>query len=181
MMLWKCCNKYASKFRKFSSGHRAGKGQFSFQSQRRAMPKECSNYPTIALISHACNKNSPSYASIVNMKPTWTENFHMYKLDLQKAAEPETKLPTSTGSLKKQENSRKTSIFTSLSMQKPWTVWITKTGKFLKRWEYQSTFPPSCKTCMQVKKQRLEPHMEQRTGSKLGKEYLRLYIVTLLI
>ena len=39
MMLLKCCTQYASKFRKFSSGHRTGKGQFSFQSQRRAMPK----------------------------------------------------------------------------------------------------------------------------------------------
>ena len=130
--------------------------------------------PTIALISQAWNKNSPSYASIVNMKPTWTENFHMYKLDLQKAAEPETKLPTSTGLLKRQENSRKTSISTLLSMRKPLTVWITKNcGKFLKKWEYQGTFPPSCKTCMQVKKQQLEPNMEQWTGSKLGKEYVK--------
>ena len=53
MMLWKCCTQYASKFGKLSSGHRTGKGQFSFQSQREAMLKECSNYCTIALISHA--------------------------------------------------------------------------------------------------------------------------------
>ena len=39
MMLWKCCTQYASKFGKLSSGHRTGKGQFSFQSQRNAMPK----------------------------------------------------------------------------------------------------------------------------------------------
>ena len=39
MMLWKCCTQYASKFGKLSSGHRTGKGQFSFQSQRKAMPK----------------------------------------------------------------------------------------------------------------------------------------------
>ena len=39
MMLWKCCTQYASKFRKLSSGHRTGKGHFSFQSQRKAMPK----------------------------------------------------------------------------------------------------------------------------------------------
>ena len=54
MMLWKCCTQYISKFGKLSSGHRTGKGQFSFQSQRKAMnAKECSNYRTIALISHA--------------------------------------------------------------------------------------------------------------------------------
>ena len=54
-------------------------------------------------------------------------------------------------------------------------------GKFLKRWEYQTTLPASWEMCMQVKKQQLELGMEQYTGSKLGKEYIRLYIVTLLI
>ena len=53
MMLWKCCTQHASKFRKLSSDHRTEKDQFSFQSQRKAMSKECSNYHTIALISHA--------------------------------------------------------------------------------------------------------------------------------
>ena len=52
MMLQKCCIQYASKFGKLSRGHRTGKDQFSFQSQRMAMPKKCSNYHTIALISH---------------------------------------------------------------------------------------------------------------------------------
>ena len=52
MMLWKCCTQYASKFGKSSSGHRTGKGQFSFQSQK-GNAKEYSNYRTIALISHA--------------------------------------------------------------------------------------------------------------------------------
>ena len=50
-----------------------------------------------------------------------------------------------------------------------------------KRWDYQTTLPASWEICMQVKKQQLELVMEQQTGSKLGKEYLRLYIVTLLI
>ena len=53
MMLFKCCTQYASKLGKLSGGHRTGKGQFSFQSQRKAMPKICSNYHTIALITHA--------------------------------------------------------------------------------------------------------------------------------
>ena len=51
-MLWKCCTQYASTFGKLSSGHRTGKGPFSFQSQK-GNAKECSNYRTIALISHA--------------------------------------------------------------------------------------------------------------------------------
>jgi len=59
-------------------------------------------------------------------------NFQMFKLDLEEAEEPEFKLPTSAGSLKKRESSRKISTSASLTMPKPFTVWITtNTGKFL--------------------------------------------------
>ena len=78
----------------------------------------------------------------------------MFKLDLEKAEEPEITSPTSAGSQKEQENSRKTSTSVSLTTLKPWTVWITTNcGKFLKKWEYQSTLPASCEICMQIKKQ----------------------------
>ena len=71
-------------------------------------------------------------------------NFQMFKLVLEKAEEPEIKLPTSTGSSKEQESSRKTSISALLTMPKPLTVWITiNCGKFWKRWEYQTTWPAS--------------------------------------
>ena len=53
MMLWKCCTQYASKFGKLSSGHRTGKGQFSFQSPKKGNGRECSNNHTIAHISHS--------------------------------------------------------------------------------------------------------------------------------
>ena len=53
-------------------------------------------------------------------------------------------------------------------------MWITTNcGKFFKRWEYQTTLSASCETCTQVKKQQLEPDMEQRARSKLGKEYIK--------
>ena len=101
------------------------------------------------------------------------------QLGLEKADEPEIKLPTFAGSQKKLKNFRKTA---SLTMLKSLTVWITTNcGKFLKRWEYQAILPASWETCMQVKKQYLELNMEQWTGSKLGKSTSRLYIVTLLI
>ena len=65
-----------------------------------------------------------------------TVNFQMFKLDLEKG-EPEIKLPTFVGSLKKQESSRKTSASALLTMPKPLTMWITTNcGKFFKRWEY---------------------------------------------
>ena len=85
----------------------------------------------------------------------------------EKAEEPEIKLPTSAGSLKKQESSRKTSTFALLTIPKPFTVWVTiNCGKFWKRWAYQTTWPTSWETCMQVRKQQLELDMEQQTGSK---------------
>ena len=70
----------------------------------------------------------------------------MYKLDLEKAEEPKFKLPTSIGSKKSEALSKK---------------------------NHQTTVPVSWEICMQVQKQQLEPHMEQRTGSKSGEEYVK--------
>ena len=87
-------------------------------------------------------------------------NFQMFKLGVEKAEEPEIKLPKSAGSSKKQESSRKTFCF--IDMPKPLTVWITiNCGKFWKRWEYQTTWPASWENYMQVRKQQLEMDMEQ--------------------
>ena len=91
----------------------------------------------------------------------------MFRQVLEKAEEPEIKLPMSVGSSKKQESSRNISISALLMMPKPLTVWITiNCGKFLKRWEYQTTWPASWEACMQVRKQQLELDMEQQTGSR---------------
>ena len=59
-------------------------------------------------------------------------------------------------------------------MLKPLAVWITtNSGKYFKRWEYQTTWPASWETYTQIKKQQLELDMEKQTGSKLGKEYVK--------
>ena len=90
---------------------------------------------------------------------------------LEKAEEPEVKLPTFAGSWKKQESSGKMSTSALLTIPKPLIVWnTTNCGKLLKRWEYQTTWPASWEICMQVKKQQLELDMEQQIGSKSGKE-----------
>ena len=99
--------------------------------------KECSNYCTIALISHAAKL----VLKILQAKLQQYVNceIQMFNLVLGKAEEPEIKLPKSAGSLKKQESSRKT-ISALLTMPKPSTVWITiNCGKFFKKWEYQTT------------------------------------------
>ena len=88
----------------------------------------------------------------------------MFKLGLEKAEEPEFKLPTFAESQRKQGNSRETSTSVSLTMLKPLTVWvITNCGKLLKRREYQ--------TCLWVEKQELEPCIEQLIDSRLRKQY----------
>ena len=109
MMLWKCCTQYASIFGKFSSGYRTGKGQFSFQSQRRAMPKNVQY--TAQLYSFHMLARSCSKSFKLGYKSTWTKNFQMYKLDLEKADVPEIKLPTSVGSQKKQREFHKNIYF----------------------------------------------------------------------
>ena len=98
----------------------------------------------------------------------------MFELVLEKAEEPEIKLPTIAGSSKKQEEFQKNIYFCLLTMPKPLTVWTTiNCGKFWKRWEYQTTWPASWETYTHVSKQQLEMDMEQQTGSKTGKEYIK--------
>ena len=123
MMLWKCCTQYASTFGKLSSGHRTGKGQFSFQSHRKAMPK---NAQTTAQLhsSHTLVKSCSKFSK-PGFSNMWTVNFQMFKLVLEKAEGREIKLPTSVESSKKQKSSRKTSTSALLIMPKPLTVWIT--------------------------------------------------------
>ena len=111
-----------------------------------------------------------------------TKHFLMFQVDLEKAEEPEIKLPTSVGSSKKQESSRKTSTSALLTMPKPLTVWITTNcGKFFKRQEYQAIYvspeKPVCRSrsnsYSQTWNKGLVPNSERSTS--------RLYIVTLLI
>ena len=96
---------------------------------KKSNAKECSNYCPITLISHT----SKVMLKILQtrLQQYMTTNFQMFKLLLEKVEEPDIKLPTSTGSWKKQESSRKTSISAFLTMPKPLTVWITiNCGKF---------------------------------------------------
>ena len=99
---------------------------------KKGNAKKCSNYCTIALISHTSKImlkfSKPGFSNM------WTVNFQMFKLVLEKAEEPEIKLPTSTESLKKQKSSRKTSVSALLTIPKPLTVYI----RYLPLWEFLS-------------------------------------------
>ena len=128
---------------------------------KKGNAKECSKYHKIALISQA-------YKVMLKILEARLQQYLNHelpdvKLDLEKAEEPEIKLPTSAGSSRKQESSRKTCISALLTMSKPLTLWITiHCGKFWKRCEYQITWRASWETCMQVRKQQLELDMEQQ-------------------
>ena len=100
----------------------------------------------------------------------------MCKLDLEKAEEQSNQIDNIHWIMERErEFQTKKSASASLTTLKTLIVWITRnSGKFLKRWEYQTTWPVSCETCMQAKKQQLELDKEQWTGSDLWKEYIKV-------
>ena len=166
-MLWKHCTQYASKFGKLSSNHRNGKGQFSFQSKGNA--KEYSNYRTIALISQA---------SKVMLKILQARLQHYMNRELpdvqagfRKGKETRDQIANIRWIIEKARVPEKHLLY--WLCQSVWLCGSQQTGKFWKRWEYQTTWLASWKICMQVRKLQLELNMEQETGSKSGKEYIR--------
>ena len=189
-MLLNCCTQYAGKFGKLSSGYRTGKGQFSFQYKRKPLPK---NVPTTRQLHSFCmlvRLGSKFFNPDFNS--TWTKNYQMFRLDLERAEEPEIELPTSIHH-RKSKDLKKKKAFCFIDYVKAFVVnhnklrkilfffFFNKLRKILKELEYQTTLPVSWETCIQDKKWQLEPDLEQLTGSKLGKSISRLYIVTLLI
>ena len=122
---------------------------------KKSNAKECSNYHTIALTSHA----SKVMLKILQAR---LQQYVIHDL-------PDVQVGFRKGRGtrdKKEESYRKTSISALLTMPK-FIVYITiNCGKFFKRWEYQTTWLASWEICIQVTKQQLELDMEQQTGSK---------------
>ena len=132
--------------------------------------QECSTYQTIALISHS----SKVMLKILQARLQQYVNWELPDVQarFRKGRRTRDQIANIHWIIEKAREFQKTSLSALLTMQKPLTVWITTNcGKFLKRWEYQITLPAYWEICMQVKKQQLEPNMEQWTGSKLGMEY----------
>ena len=147
---------------------------------KKGNAKECSYYRTIALVSHTSKIILKILqARLQQVHEPWTPRCSSWIQKRQRNQGSNCQHPLDRWKI---ESSRKTSTFNLLTTPKPLTVWITTNyGKFLKRWEYQTTWPVSWEICMQVKKQQLELYMEQRTGFKLGKEYIKAVFLTLLI
>ena len=145
MMPWNCCTQYASKFGKLSNGHRIGKGQF-IPIPKKGNAKECSNYYTIALISHTSKVMSKI------LQAMFQQYMNCELPDVQagfrKGRGTRDQIANIHWIIEEQENSRKTSTSALLTMPKPLTVWITtKCRKLFKRWLYQTTWPTSWETC----------------------------------
>ena len=138
---------------------------------KKGNAKECSNYHTIAVISHACK-------IMLKILQVRLQQYLNCKLpDVQtgckKAEEPEIKLPTSVGSSKSKRVLEKHLLLLYWIHQSLWLCGSQQIVENFKRWEHQITLPASWEICMQVKKQQLGPEMEKWTGSKLGKEYVK--------
>ena len=132
---------------------------------KKGNAKECSNYRTIALISHA----SKVMLKILRARLQQYVNRELpdVQAGFRKGRGTRDQIANICWIMEKAREFRKTSISALLIMPKPLTVWITiNCGKFWKRWEYHTTWPDSWETCMQVRKQQLELDMEQQTGSK---------------
>ena len=168
MMLWKCCTQYASMFWKLSGGHRAGKGHFSFQILSKGMP-EMHKLLLIAQLhsSHMLVKKCSKFSK-PGFNNTWTMKFQMFKLVLEKAEEPEIKLPTSNGSSKKQESSKNHLFLLYWLCQNIDSVGHKKQWKIL-----QEMGIPDHLTCLLrnlYASQEAVVDMEQQTGSNSWKE-----------
>ena len=171
-MLLKCCTQYTSKIWKTQQWLQDWKRSVFIPIPKKGNAKERSNYRTIALSLHT------SKVMLKNIHPRlqrYTSHDPDVEVGFRKDRGTRDQITTSVGSSKKQESTIKASTSALLTMAKPLTVWITiNCGKFWKRWEYQTIWPDSWETCVLVKKQQLEPDMEQQTGSKLWKEYIKV-------
>ena len=100
------------------------------------------------------------------------KNFQMSKLSLERGTGNQ--IANFSRIIEKAREFQKNIYLCFIDYAKAFVWIITNCGKLLKRWEYQTTWPASWETCMQVRKQQLELDMEQLTGSKLGKEYIKV-------
>ena len=162
-MLWKCCTQYASKFGK-QQWPQDWKRSVFIPIPKKDNAKGCSNYCTIALISHA------SKVMLKILQASLQQYVNRELPDVQagfrKGRETRGQIANFCWIIQKSREFQKNIYFCFIVYAKTF-VWITTNcGKFWKRWEYQTTWSASWDICMQVRKQQLELDMEQQTGSK---------------
>ena len=131
---------------------------------KKGSAKECSNYCTIALISHTSKVmlkfSKPDFSNM------WTVNSLMFKLVLKKGRETRDQIANIRWIMEKAREFQENIYFCFIDYGKAFVCITINCGKFWKRLEYQTTWPASWEICMQVRKQQLELDMEQWTGCK---------------
>ena len=146
---------------------------------KKGNAKECSNYRTIALISHA----GKIVLKILQARLQQYMNWELpdVQAGFRKGRGTRDQTANICWIIEKAREFQKNIYFCFIDYAKDF-VWITTNGgKFFKKYEYHTTLPVSWEICVQVKKQQLELDMEQWTGSKLGKEYVKAVYCHLLI
>ena len=132
---------------------------------KKGNAKECSNYHTIALISHA----SQVMLKILQARLQQYMNRELpdVQAGFRKGRGTRDQIANTFWIMEKAREFQKNIYFCFIDYAKDFDGWITRNcGEFWKRWEYQTTWPASWEICMQVRKQQLELDMEQQTGSK---------------
>ena len=144
---------------------------------KKGHAKECSNYHMIALISHTSKVMIKILQSRFQQYMNW--ELPDVRVGFRKGRGTRDKVDICLDH-RESKGVEKNDYFCFTDYTNTF-VWITKTEKFLKRWDYQAMLPVPWEICMQVKKQELVPDMEQQTGSNWERSMTRLYIITLLV
>ena len=132
---------------------------------KKGNAKECSNYCTIARISHASKVMLKILQAMLQQYMNCKLPDH--QAGFRKGRGTRDQIANIFWIMDKARKFQKKSISVLLTIPNPLTVWLTtNSGTFWKRWEYQTTWPASWETCIQARKQQLELDMEQQTGSK---------------
>ena len=138
--------------------------------------KECSNYCTIALISHA------SKVMLKILQARLQQYVNRELPVFRKGRGTRDQIANICWIIERAREFQKKSTSALLATPQPLTVWITTNcRKFFKRWKYQTTISASWEICMHFKKQQLEPDVEQHTDFKLGKQYIKAVYCLLVI
>ena len=168
-MLLKCCSLYARKFGKLSSSHQIQKGQF--HSNPKAMPKNVqltTHLHSFHMLARSCLKILQA-----RLQHYTNQEIPDVQAGFRKSRGTRDQIANICWVIEKARKFQKNTYFCFIDYTKA-VVWITTNcGKSLKRWENQTTLPASRETYMLVKEQQSESDIEKRTGSKLGKEYIK--------
>ena len=164
-MLWKCYTQYCQQIWQTQQRPQDWKRSAFIPIPKKVNAKECSNYRTIALIS--LSRKVMLKILQARLQQCMNHELPDVQARFRKGRGTRDQIANIRLIIKKGREFQKNIYFCFIDYAKAFDVWITiNSGKFFKRWEYQTSWPASGETCMHVRKQQLELDMDQQTGSK---------------